>query len=417
MINKHPSITQAVPASAAAALERTAQWITRFGGRLAGTPPCDETAGALAAELRQTCGNATFEPFTTHPGAFYGFYRIDVVIYVVSLALLILNRPLIAGLLLTFMLTAAGLQFGWYVEFYDRFYPTATCHNVTAVLEPGGEPTRQLILSGHHDSAYELKFLQKHQKLYAFKIIVPDAFRFLAATFSWVWVAWRLVTKMPPPFTLWMLVLLTLGCLSVFTKWKLVESWPVPGAGDNLIASAMLVDLANLLADPARPGHSQLEHTRLVFASFDAEEAGLRGSRAWVNAHRTELSALPTTALNIDSIYNAADLAFLVSDMNGHIPLDRVLAKRCQALAAEAGYPARLVPMRFGGGGTDAAELVKAGVRATTLIAMPAGVIRDGLIYHTKRDTVEAVDPQAVAGCIEVAFRLAFEIDQKESGV
>jgi hypothetical protein len=65
--------------------------------------------------------------------------------------------------------------------------------------------------------------------------------------------------------------------------------------------------------------------------------------------------------------------------------------------------------MRFGGGGTDAAELVKVGVRATTMIAMPAGVIRDGLIYHTMQDTVETVDPRAVAVCIEVAYRLALD--------
>jgi hypothetical protein len=38
--------------------------------------------------------------------------------------------------------------------------------------------------------------------------------------------------------------------------------------------------------------------------------------------------------------------------MNGQIHLDRVLAERCQSLAAKAGYPSRLVAMRFGGGGT-----------------------------------------------------------------
>jgi len=49
----------------------------------------------------------------------------------------------------------------------------------------------------------------------------------------------------------------------------------------------------------------RLAQTRLIFASFDAEEAGLRGSRAYVRAHRAELAALPTCNLNIDSIYTA----------------------------------------------------------------------------------------------------------------
>ena len=62
------------------------------------------------------------------------------------------------------------------------------------------------------------------------------------------------------------------------------------------------------------------------------------------------------------------------------------------------------------GGGTDAAELAKAGVRATTMIAMPAGVVRDGLVYHTMRDTVDAIEPAAVEACL-IGLALAKEID------
>ena len=47
-----------------------------------------------------------------------------------------------------------------------------------------------------------------------------------------------------------------------------------------------------------------LDGTRLLFVSFDAEESGLRGSRAWVKAHRADLQSLPTRALNIDSTPN-----------------------------------------------------------------------------------------------------------------
>ncbi|RPJ36585.1 MAG: hypothetical protein EHM21_18965, partial [Chloroflexi bacterium] len=145
------------------ALARTKALIDQFGGRLAGSRACMETARALRADFQSLCVNAALEPFTTRPAAFTHFYRIDILLYLVGLALLFLGQPLAAGLVLLFMFTAAGLQFGWYREFYDRFYPQKTCYNVTAVLEPRGEVTRQLIFSGHHDSANELKFLKKHQ--------------------------------------------------------------------------------------------------------------------------------------------------------------------------------------------------------------------------------------------------------------
>ena len=229
---------------------------------------------------------------------------------------------------------------------------------------------------------------------------------------AWFWSGWQIVTGSPPGFILPAKVALVLGIYFVFTKFFLFTRNVSPGAGDNLIASSMLLELAEHFHDPARPGGSILEHIRLVFASFDAEESGLRGSRAWVSEHRAMLQALPTTTLNMDSIYRLEDLQFLVSDLNNHIKLDPALAEHCVRIANNLGYPARTVRMRFGGGATDAAELAKAGVSATTMIAMSTRLVRDGLVYHTMQDTVDAIEPGAVSACLAVAEKLALDLDQ-----
>jgi hypothetical protein len=103
----------------------------------------------------------------------------------------------------------------------------------------------------------------------------------------------------------------------------------------------------------------------------------------------------------------------MVTDLNDHIKLDHNLAECCQKISGEAGYPAKLVKMRFGGGATDATELTKAGVRATTMIAMPASIIREGLVYHTMKDTVDAIEPEAVSACLQVAYQLAWQLDEQ----
>jgi Zn-dependent M28 family amino/carboxypeptidase len=174
----------------------------------------------------------------------------------------------------------------------------------------------------------------------------------------------------------------------------------------------MVVELADRFASPDQPGKSILDHTRLVFLSFDAEEAGVRGSRAWVRAHQTELAALPTTLFNIDSIYRAEDVQLMLSDLNSHVRLDRQLAQTCVDLAHAAGLKAGFGVMRFGGGATDAVNFAKAGVSATTLIAMSSQIVRDGLVYHTMRDTVDAIEPAAVEACLTVAERLAYFLDR-----
>ncbi len=396
------------------ALDYTRLLIETFGGRLAGTEPCRRTAEHLCADFSSAGAPAHLERFETHPGAFNGFYRIDVLIYLIGLALLWLSQPIPAALALLFMFTAAGMQFGYYVEFYDRLYPRKTCYNVVATLEPQGPANRQILLSGHHDSAQELRFLRHNQKLYGLKIVIPDFFRILAGVFAVYWSTLLLLAGRRPLITLPMLVLLsTVGLYFVFTKFSLCGE-AVPGAGDNLIASAMLVELARLFADPSNPGRSRLADIRLVFASFDAEELGLRGSRAFARTHQAELKALPAMALNIDSIYNVADLQFMLTDLNDHVRLDRSLAEDLQQVAAGLGYSARLTRMLFGGGATDATELAKVGVRATTMIAMPTGLIRDELVYHTMQDTVEAVKPEAVEACLAVAYHWVCEQSQTQ---
>ncbi len=392
-------------------MSRTAEWIGRYGGRLAGSDACRKTAEVLQREFQRAGAAVTLEPFQTRPEAFTQFYRVDALLYLSALILLLLDRPLAASVIFLFVIVAAGLEFGWYVELYDWLYPQRTCYNVSAVLEPRGEAQRQLIFSGHHDSAKELHFLTGNQKFYALKILIPDVFRMLGLLVSWCWLLWQAFTGSAPAFLPLAKVLLVIGVYFVFTKFFLFSRSATPGAGDNLIASAMLVDLAERFAVPGETGRSLLEHTRLIFASFDAEESGLRGSRAWVRAHRATLQALPAWALNIDSIYAARDLQFLISDLNSHVALDRPLAERCVDIARRQGLQAELAVMRFGGGATDATELTWGGVRATTMIAMPTSVVREGLVYHTMRDTVEAIEPEAVSACLAVAERLAFELD------
>jgi aminopeptidase YwaD len=385
---------------------------------LAGSAACRGTAEALRDALARSGTAVELEPFLTHPSAFTLFYRIDVLLYALGVGLLFLNQPLAAALILTFMLVGAGLQFGYYVELYDRLYPQKMCTNVSAVLEPRGTVERQLIFSAHHDSALELKFLKGSQKLYGLKIIVPDAVRFLAAVTAWVWVGWQVSggrqtagSPLAPDFILLARAILVPGFYFVFSKFHLFGDEATPGAGDNLIASALLVELAARFRAKGEPGRSILQHTRLILVSFDAEESGLRGSRAWVRAHRPCLAALPTSALNIDSIYRLQELQFLTSDLNSHVKLDRPLAEQCLRIAHRLGYPAAPAVMRFGGGATDAAELTRAGVRATTMIAMSTRLVRDGLVYHTMQDTVDAIEPAAVAACLAVAEGLAWEMD------
>jgi hypothetical protein len=407
----HPDIlSQAVRNT----LSRTAALIDLYGPRLAGSRSCELAAKEIYADLVSICGHCSLETFQTHPGAFMNFYKVNTLIFIGGLAAIYLNLAGLAVAAFTFMWIGGFLEFGVYRELYDFLYPLKQCQNVHTQLEPQGPVKRQVIISAHHDSAQILNLLSDHQKLYALKILIPDIVSSTALIFSWYWLIYSLIYGVSPAIFLPVKLFLSAGFFLVLPKFFTAKAQGTPGAGDNLVASMLLVELARTLVvqDPAQPGKSSLNHTRLIFVSFDAEESGLRGSRAFVTRHRDLLQSVPTFMLNIDSIYNVEHLQFLITDLNGSLPLSKELAEECQDLAARAGLQSRLTRMVFGGGSTDAAELTKVGVQATTMLAMPTDLIRDGLVYHTVKDTVDAIEPEAVRACLEVASRLVEELDQ-----
>jgi hypothetical protein len=68
------------------------------------------------------------------------------------------------------------------------------------------------------------------------------------------------------------------------------------------------------------------------------------------------------------------------------------------------GRNAILIHHSFSVGGTDAAELAKLGVEATTLLAMPWGNSSRAAVYHTPNDTIDHVEKDVVQAGLGIFF-------------
>lgn len=405
------AVTNVTPRHARESLGLTGRIIDAYGPRLAGTEACRRSAGALETEMARHCDRAGIEEFDVHPGAFLGFIKAATLAFMVSTLFLFFGYTLPAALGYTFAIVITLTQFIFYLRVFDPFYPKRKGYNVYGVIEPRGEVRRQVLISGHHDSAQVFNFFTSFPRLYRIRIIL--GFLPLVASFilAWVWLAMEYAAGAPPSFA----DAFRYGALASFVfvipMYFFAASRGTPGAGDNLIASAMAVKIAELFGRKGKKGTPALEHTRLVLLSFDAEEAGLRGARAYVKKHRGELRAVPTYNLNIDSIYDVNKIKFVITDINGFLGLSRAMAEECRGLARRLGYRAKLLRFPFGAGGTDAAEFARAGIEATTLIAMPVSVERDVIAYHTEGDTVESIQPEAVEAVLKIARAYILEKD------
>lgn len=384
--------------------------VERYGPRLPGSEASLKAAAALEAAAALAGDQAGSETFTLHPGAFLGYIRVMVAFYAAAVIALPFLPWLSAGFL-ALGVAALVLEFFLYKEALDPFYKAALGKNVWASLEPTGPVKRQLVVSGHHDSAHIFNFFVDRPELYARRL-----YSGMGSYFGFLVLALGLAiagsfTALPLAIGVAATALAALSFAFVAPLWRFAAKEGTPGAGDNLAASTVALEILRELR-ARRDAGTGLSSTRVVFASFDAEEAGLRGARDWAGRRTAEFAALPTYNYNMDCLYTAKDAFLMTTDINGSVRLDEPLAAACASLAKEAGVEARLSPIAFLAGGTDAAETQKAGARSTTLMAMPWTNDARCQAYHTPGDVPEAVGLDALTLGITVGVRLAERLDE-----
>jgi hypothetical protein len=291
-------------------------------------------------------------------------------------------------------------------ELLDPFFKKRQSVNVIGTLRKPGTKNvkRLLILSGHHDSAPEntwLGFLG-----YGFiiasatwvigfitmlamsiiqmtGIITGNAGIIRIGTLGWVMLAYPIVPAI---------------IFGMFFNRGRKNGGTVPGAADNLSASALTVALCRFLVN--NPSYIPAD-TEIRFISFGSEEAGLRGSRRYVELHLDELKRLDTRLLNFETIAHP-EITILNSDVNGTVKNSPEMVKSVVAAAERARVPYE-VKSSFIGGGSDAGPFSQAGLKAATLLPfkMPQQMVA---FYHQKRDRPEILTIEPLLNVLKLAF-------------
>jgi len=399
------------------AIERVRSLIDRYGPRLAGDEATKSVADELKDSFDEVCDRSGRDSFLFHPGAFLGWIRILVFIYPVALLLMILSQPVFALLFLSAGIYIMVREFFLYHEVTDPLYRKAEGVNVWGVIEAQKEVRQTVIYSGHHDSAPVFTFFVDSPHLYLVKVAGSLGAFLLLTLFALVETFLQLVSgtlfsiTFPSIPSLLLLIVLSAALYLMVKLYSFVSSEVSPGAGDNLIASSTAVELARYFAWKRQEGVG-LEHTRLICVSFDAEEAGLRGSRHFFSSHLQDLVEGKGYHFNVECLYDHTHLSFLTTDVNGSVKLSQDMAGQCVQSALSMGYQAKTQKIAFLTGGTDAAESARVGLESTTLIGMPWGNTERGSVYHTPQDTVEQIDETAVEQAVSIAIRYIENLDK-----
>lgn len=392
-------------------LELTGRLVDRFGPRIFGSASCARTAEEIATELGRHCDGVRKERFSARPGAFWNSTRVSAVAYIAGTILLIVGGDWIYLSVLFFLIILLEIvNFVFYAHLFDPFFPRVEGNNVVGTVEPAGTAKQQVIVVGHHDSTYVYTFFTRLRKLFALRVLGAYLFAFFGFFTSILFGVYRLVDQTEPVCSDALLIALLAGLVFIVPIFFYIGRKGSPGAGDNLVACALGIKVAEFFGGLPEP--RRLQRTRLTILSTDGEEPGLLGAEAFARKHRKELHAMKTYVLNFDSIYRTRDLTLLTKDRNGTIRLSGAMVEEFGAIAAKLDYPVKVIPIPTFAGATDAARFAEIGVEASSIVGLPIPPIRENPGFHTPDDTLEQIEPEAVAACLGIACRYIEEKDR-----
>lgn len=364
----------------------------------------------VAEEFMSVAGNVTVEEFSfaakaciaAIPGVGAGFMAAGALFYVHPLAAAVMTFCLLA-----FAIPQILLYRGW----FDHFFPTSVSRNVYSVLDPpgGGKYVKAtLIISGHIDSSWHCPHFAKNGhrarfKLYlgvisALLLLLFSLLRCLGADYCALF-PWSMKWTMPA------VPLLFIGFYFLFRYLVFDKKMASPGAMDNLSGIATALNLVKYYRSNRKTAPRNI---RILLTGFGAEEAGLRGSRAFIRRHRADLLAGDTWVINIDGVADRDDFLCIEGEAFQMVRYDREYIDMVEHIMREMGL--RYHRWVLDAGGTDAAEFARAGIVKSVTLAAQSRTPNSN--YHTAADTLDRMDPEAMRLMNVLCARLVAEIDR-----
>ena len=364
----------------------------------------EKKACEYMAKVLEDCGceDVKVEPCEVAPKAFFGWIYFTITFVLIAMALFFFFP--VAGI----PLIAAGfaivlLQFGVYKKLLDPLFKKKTSHNVTAIKKCSGETKRRIIFNGHPDATWEwpVNYALGGVGFEAHAVIVVlGALYYLVLSIMFVaqnGVAFAMPDLDNPLIKagLWGLLFVpfTIG-LYFMENYKLV----VDGANDNLTGCYMGIAVLKYLKDAG----IELENTEVGVVLTGSEEIGLRGAKAWVEAHKNDFKDVPTFIYSFDTINEPKYLMANYRDLNGTVKSDAEVADLFFEAAQAVGVPCKKGWIPPLGGAVDAAAFTQGGFRAAGVTGLNHKLER---YYHTRLDNVESLNKDGIANCFAATVK------------
>lgn len=377
-------------------------------------PSCSDNEDKAQDYIIETCGKFAHEvkkePYKAAPRAFMAWPWLCAILMIIGNGLFLGSAYVpvpvaqlvmrVAALALTvFCIFAIVLEFLLYKQVLDIFFKKKPSSNVVLTRKPTGEVKRRIVFAGHIDSAHEWRYTYYFGPKMVMVVVVWAIVCIVMSLVSEI-----LTLTMQVPETLQTVMTIAVGvstvgvCVGFFFD---DPKRPVDGANDNLTGVFASMAVLQFLSF----NNIELEHTEVVAVSMGGEEAGLRGSKAFVKAH--DFSDVETVCIAVDTLRDFEYMGVFNKDMSGTVKHDKQAVALLQKAGQMAGVDLPLKSVFFGS--SDAAAMTQGGLKAALLAAMDPTPAK---YYHTRLDTADNMDIHAVEKGVETLIHATLLFDE-----
>ena len=383
-----------------------------FGPRPVGSEAEKNAQLHMKSELESSCDSVTREEYRCSDKAFMAWVPIGAILLLLSTVMFTLGFPVVslAASALTHFFVLA--EFIFYKPVLDIFFPKKTSGNVIGVRKASGETKKRIIIAGHTDSAFEWTYTYHGGHNVVLTIILTaviaillgiggSIYAIVSNAQGIVWTGDNLVMKI--------LAVITYVTVPVLIAAIFFSNYnrPVMGANDDLTGCFVSAAVVKFL----EANNIRFENTEVVAAMVGGEEAGLRGTKAYMKAHAQEFkdeADVETIFVAFDTIREHEFMAIYDKDMTGMVKNDKRVAKLLQDAAKNVGCDVPIKAIELGS--TDAAAASQAGIPAASFTAMDPSPAR---YYHTRLDTEDNLDPKTLELGLKIALETVFTFDEQ----
>lgn len=371
--------------------------IKTFGKRDPGSEGERKAQEYMKSELDKYSDSSVLEDFKINPGSFFGWIPFTASCIILGF-ILSFFVPVLTVVLILAGLAPMLTQFVLYKKTFDPLFKEKTSCNVMAVKKPQGEVKRRIVFGGHADATWEWTINYKFGG-------VGFAVEFLMSIVGAVYLLFVGIygiaagSAMPAALP-WITVIFLPFWIALyfFSNTKMV----VDGANDNL--TACLASMAILKA--MKEDGINLENTEVCAFLSGSEESGLRGAKAWAEAHKNDYNDVETIFVPLETLREIDHLTIYSKDLNGLVKTDPQVCKLLKIAGEKAGFDLKYGTVTVGS--TDAAAFTQAGLKAACLAALDHN-LRD--YYHTRRDTYDNMSEECLKASLEICFETIKEFD------